>query len=629
MKSKKTIAALAATALAVSIFGGMLAACDGPQEPLDDEALSTVKVADYTTGKASDRADVFPSDGFENGDVFNTWWSADNVTFDNGVAALSISEMKEKEKDGEGNDCQAEYYGGEIRTSKYYGYGDYEVSMKISSVPGTASTFFVCTGPYDVNYETQIPNAHDEIDIEFLGKDPTIVQFNYFVNGKGGHEYIHKLGFDASKEFHTYGFRWTSEYIVWFVDGEPVYKVNGSSKNPMPSTPGRILTNYWTGTNRTNTWMGKFNKDYSGKAEYQYIDSSAAPLDDPTKAPPEPPEEVPVTGWTDIDASGFAAWDNKYTVSGALGTISMSHTEALSAYACSGMRLTDSYSWVKFRVKNNSGNSGAVVRVDIKKENPSTSGISSVISEYEGAEYDLASGAAVIKLAAGDEADVVCKINGAVTVDQLVLFLNSSNGADSTAGDITVSALKGITATPSTGGDNPGGGVEGEPCELTFTNTEEFTVDKSGEAASSVTVTYENIPGGTYKNIQAPAATLAAGNNTFSIKIKNNGGGAVTVRVDLIGERKVTVGGNNEMDVCNLSSTNVGGSGCYTDTEWGGTYITLAAGEDATVTITYSNTNPMGAVQRVQLYLDTATYGDTNTHSGNVTFSDFIFANKN
>ena len=628
MKTKKTIALALVSALALSVVGGTLAACDEPEkEPLTDDALSATKVADYTTGKASDRSGVFASAGFENGDVFNTWWNPNNVTFDNGVAALSISEMTEKEKNGDGEDCQAEYYGGEIRTSEYYGYGDYEVSMKTSSVPGTASTFFVCTGPYDVNYETKEPNPHDEIDIEFLGKDPTIVQFNYFVNGKGGHEHIHKLGFDSSKGFHTYGFRWTSEYIVWFVDGEPVYKVKASAKNPLPSTPGRILTNYWTGTDKTYNWMGKFNEDYSGKAEYKYIASSATPLDDPTVAPPEPPEEVPVTGWTDIDASGFAAWDNKYTVSGALGTIGMSHTEALSDYACSGMRLSDSYSWVKFHIKNNSASNGAVVRMDIKKESPSTPGISSVISEYEGAEYNLAAGAAVIKLAAGDEADVACKIIGSVSVDQIVIFLNSSNEAEATSGDITISALKGIVAQP--GEEDQGEIEEGEPCRLTFTNTEEFTVDKSGEPAYSVTVTYDNISGGTYKNVQAPATSLAADKNIFSIKIKNNGTASATVRVDLIGERKVTVGGNKDMDVCNLSSTNVGGSGCYTDTEWGGTYITLAAGEEATVTITYSNTNPMGAVQRVQLYLDTATYGDTNTHSGSITFSDFVFSKKN
>ena len=101
--------------------------------------------------------------------------------------------------------------------------------MKPSANGGTASTFFVCTGPYDTKYVldengdyvldengqrlTQ-NNPHDEIDIEFLGKDTTKVQFNFFVDGKGGNEYMYDLGFDASEEFHTYGFRWEVDAIT-------------------------------------------------------------------------------------------------------------------------------------------------------------------------------------------------------------------------------------------------------------------------------------------------------------------------------------------------------------------------------------------------------------------------------
>lgn len=44
-----------------------------------------------------------------------------------------------------------------------------------------------------------------EIDIEVLGKDTTKVQFNYYTNGVGNHEYMYDLGFDASEGFHTYG----------------------------------------------------------------------------------------------------------------------------------------------------------------------------------------------------------------------------------------------------------------------------------------------------------------------------------------------------------------------------------------------------------------------------------------
>ena len=55
----------------------------------------------------------------------------------------------------------------------------------------------------------------DEIDIEFLGKDTTKVQFNYYTNGQGNHEYVYNLGFDAAYGYHTYAFNWQRNYIAW------------------------------------------------------------------------------------------------------------------------------------------------------------------------------------------------------------------------------------------------------------------------------------------------------------------------------------------------------------------------------------------------------------------------------
>lgn len=34
------------------------------------------------------------------------------------------------------------------------------------------------------------------------------MQFNYFTDSRGSHEFLYDLGFDASEEFHTYGFDW-------------------------------------------------------------------------------------------------------------------------------------------------------------------------------------------------------------------------------------------------------------------------------------------------------------------------------------------------------------------------------------------------------------------------------------
>ncbi|MDE7463808.1 MAG: family 16 glycosylhydrolase [Clostridiales bacterium] len=389
MKNKKVIGITVASALCLALCGGALVGC-GDDEPkpqkLTDKALEATKIADFETGAAADREAVFATDGFENGDVFNTFWNAENVSYDNNIAELSISAMEEKEQvlnseyDAEAAkndpdydvpqyvDCQAEYYGGEMRTSEYYGYGDYEVCMKPSSVKGTASTFFVCTGPYDFNYETGEANKHDEIDIEFLGYDTTFVQFNYFVNGVGKHEYRYKLGFDASKEFHTYGFRWSSEYIVWFVDGKPVYKVTAGKNKLMPSTAGRILTNYWTGTERAYDWMKSFDDDFSGKAQYKYIATSAEAQPDPTIAPtPEVNSDVLIGA----DKVTFTGKGYEGSVSEDEKALTVSY-EDISGKGYTNITgdisdIVGDNNVLNFKLVNN-GDETAKVRIDIKCE---------------------------------------------------------------------------------------------------------------------------------------------------------------------------------------------------------------------------------------------------------------------
>ena len=646
MKNKKIIGVTVASALCLALCGGALIGCgDDEPEKLTDEALAATKIADFTTGDAADRKAVFATDGFENGDVFNTWWNKENVSYDNNLAELSISEMTEKKQvynpdyDADAAaedpdydvpekiDCQANYYGGEMRTSEYYGYGDYEVRMKPSNVKGTASTFFVCTGPYDVNYETGEKNKHDEIDIEFLGKDTTRVQFNYFVDGKGGHEYMYNLGFDASKEFHTYGFRWAEECIVWFVDGQPVYKVKATKNNPMPTTAGRILTNYWTGTEKAESWMGKLPEDYSAKAQYEYIATSAEAQPDPTVAPPAPPAEVPEEGWTDISTAGFDGW-GMYDVLKEDG-INISHTvekgDYKDQYKCCGMDIASDYSWVKFKVTNNSNTDGAVIRLDIKKKGATESdngigGIVDVVSQHEGVSLLKSDSAALIKLAKGESADVVCRISDDVVVNQFVVFLNSSNGATAEAGNITITELKGIVAEAS---EEP----SVDPVEVAKISIGEnvtFTGDgyaiTPSEDKTSMTLGYDGVVGNSYCNIYGYIADIIGDSNTVTFTLKNNGSASANIRMDVKCPEKAVYDVANGT-YCNLNATyegNVEASG-NNYPYGGGDWVQIAAGETVTVTIKFKT--GVGA-DALSFYVDSSTWDDESSHTGNVTISD-------
>ena len=209
------------------------------------------------TGTLDDVSNVFEcSNGWSNGSMFNCTWRKANVTFSDGSMKLKI------DLDGNGEGA-IPYSGGEFRSKYFYGYGMYEVVMKPIKNDGVVSSFFTYTGPSD-------NNPWDEIDIEFLGKDTTSVQFNYFTNGKGNHEHVYQLDFDASEEFHTYGFDWQEDKITWYVDGKAVY----TADKDIPSTPGKIMMNAWPGTG-VDGWLKAFDGTVPLTAEYKSVDFKA------------------------------------------------------------------------------------------------------------------------------------------------------------------------------------------------------------------------------------------------------------------------------------------------------------------------------------------------------------------
>ena len=185
-----------------------------------------------------------------NGHPFNCSFQKSNAVIADGLLTLSLTQSN------------GGYAGAEYRTQAKYSYGYYSVSMKAAKCSGVISSFFTYTGwPWD------------EIDIEFLGDDTTHVQFNYYANGKGGHEYVYELGFDASEDFHEYGFDWQPDSITWYVDGESVYRATVD----IPSHAGHIMMNLWNVADTNAGWAGKFDGDHLPvTAQYQWIGYKSA-----------------------------------------------------------------------------------------------------------------------------------------------------------------------------------------------------------------------------------------------------------------------------------------------------------------------------------------------------------------
>jgi beta-glucanase (GH16 family) len=145
----------------------------------------------------------------------------------------------------------------------------FETRMKPAKASGIVSSFFLYTG-----------SPWDEIDIEFLGKNTSQVQFNYYVNGQGGHEKIIDLGFDASTSFHKYAIEYGNGYIKWYVDGALRHSVSGGS---LPSHPMQVMANLWNGIG-VDEWLGYFRYGYPLYASYDYF--SYSPLNSTPQTSP-------------------------------------------------------------------------------------------------------------------------------------------------------------------------------------------------------------------------------------------------------------------------------------------------------------------------------------------------------
>lgn len=637
---KKFLYLLSALALTATISAGtlMLAGCgpDGQTENLTDEPLkATTTVADWSEGEPGD--EIFESNGWGNGGVFNTYWSSSNVSYENNVAKLTIAENtnptnEESEK--------YDYLGGEMRTYGYYGYGDYEVRMKPAKKAGTASTFFTCTGDYDTNPNTGEKNPWDEIDIEFLGNDTTKVQFNYFVNGVGGHEYMYDLGFDASEEFHTYGFRWAEDYITWFVDGKPVYRVDATESNPIPSTAGRMLMNYWCGNSEAEGWMGKYSNPGDEGPEYQWVKTSAkVDWTDPNK--PKPPEEVdPIVPdgeviEIDLGKEGVEAAPSKdvYTVDVKDGKLNVKYNNLVGGYEnvqINGITADIQANNVFTAKITNNGTTTANVRVNIFANKVGNSESSNLSATQDGVavKTDTDWGGSFFTVDAGKTIEIVV-IYDTERTSTAVQFMLDSHMGDSTArsGDITISDMTLFTHTEDGEGETPEEPeepvtpptVSDEPANIDLSNATigGNLVAAGGPYTATVTdgklnISYANMAGGTWNNVDLSGfAADMADHNVFTATIKNNGTASVNLRIDIMG-------GSTKLN----ASATMDGEAVNTDLVNGGSYFTIAAGEEVVIEIVYTlgGTAPTS----IQFMPDSHVWQDTNTYTGNITVSNLV-----
>lgn len=146
------------------------------------------------------------------------------------------------------------YKGAEIYSADSTKYGRYVMRMRMAEGSGILSTFFTYKNGSEV-----AGTIWEEIDIEVLGKnDAYQMQSNIIVGSpRQTTEGLHTLGQSLADDYHTYTLEWTPDYVAWFIDGQQVRRINGSSFVTGLVNPQSMRFNIWAST--SESWVGAFN----------------------------------------------------------------------------------------------------------------------------------------------------------------------------------------------------------------------------------------------------------------------------------------------------------------------------------------------------------------------------------
>lgn len=154
------------------------------------------------------------------------------------------------------------FEGASLRRRETSGFGRYEAHIKPARGAGLVTGFFLYTGPY---YGTR----HDEIDIEFLGRNTRIMQVSWFVDGVLQTRQI-PLGFDAAARPRRYAFEWWPDRLRWFVGAQLVFEVTRRQAH-LPEVPGYLYLNLWAAAPSLADWAGRASPQTRGKARINEV----------------------------------------------------------------------------------------------------------------------------------------------------------------------------------------------------------------------------------------------------------------------------------------------------------------------------------------------------------------------
>ncbi len=591
--------------LSLATYG--ITSCAAPGEDLSKAPeFKTVLLSDLTKGKP---AGFMVSDGWTNGSPFGVYWNAKNAVYSDEGMTLKIT------KDGD------KYYGGEMKTTGEEGlfqYGYFSTTMKVCPVAGTASTFFTYTGPSD-------NQVHDEIDIEFLGKDMKTVQFNYFTNGQGGHEYKYELGFDPSEEYHDYGFYWDEGQIIWYVDNKPVYRRTDN----IPTHPQRIFTNFWKGDNSMGVlnWLGALDESKLDKCSVQYTKINYADLNGEGR--------VFSTGPTNKDATpinlNFASTQEYTTENNEDKTqcdVTYSEIQGQTYKNINSALPSRAKTATLFSIKiKNLGSALVAVRINVNADTTHGKNNIKAINTKAGVEgkgevpTDLEWGGSMFEVEPNEEIIANVVYEGEAT--QVELMIDSHRSGGPFSGHLLLSEYKLLGGKENDNPDTPADvdddyvpTISESALALDYTSSETYTITES-EDKKYVDVTYADM-GQTYHNVSASLPEDAKSKNVLTFTIKNLGANKTTIRADV---NAATTHGENNIRCINVSAKNItDDQDLTTDLSWGGSYLEIDSNAEKSVAITYD-----GEASEIMFMIDSTT---SSSSTGHVVISNILLSSE-
>jgi beta-glucanase (GH16 family) len=176
-------------------------------------------------------------------------------------------------------------YGGEIATSRVYGYGTYEFRLRASSTaadPAAEGSGLSGSVSGAFNY---VNNSQTEIDFEALGNEPDTIHLTSWHNLTPEKEPEQNSATETTtatavpataQNFYTYSFRWEPGKVSYYVCGPAklVCDETDLRKPPftttVPSDPAYIIINHWGTVNPS--WGGTPTIPAYYQTRYLYVD---------------------------------------------------------------------------------------------------------------------------------------------------------------------------------------------------------------------------------------------------------------------------------------------------------------------------------------------------------------------